>query len=159
MRQARSHFSKSELLRRAQIALPACACSITDSTVTLLGQPEVYWTNTALAHEGNPMFAWLLRAGPGWFLVGEFVWCAIIVAVVALLPGLFGLMTATAVSVGHTYGALTWLIIVIPIIGLYPVFLLYSIAPVYQTYLYLRPRLRSITADGATVSRARTSVA
>lgn len=129
--------------QRALIALPACAISLTDSVSTLLGQPATYWSDPATGYENNPMFAWLLHAGPGWFIVGELVWCAVIIGVVTALPGVLSLLVAVAVSIGHTYGALTWIITVVPILGLYPVFAVFGVAPVMQTALYLRPRLNS----------------
>lgn len=90
------------------------------------------------------MFAWLLHAGPGWFIVGELVWCAVIIGVVTALPGILSLLVAVAVSIGHTYGALTWIITAVPILGLYPVFALFGLAPVVQTVTYLRPRLNDV---------------
>lgn len=89
------------------------------------------------------MFAWLLHAGPGWFIVGELIWCAVIIGFVTLLPGILSLIVAVAVSIGHTYGALTWIITVVPILGLYPVFAVFGLAPLMQTVTYLRPRLIS----------------
>lgn len=87
------------------------------------------------------MFAWLLHAGPAWFVLGELVWCVLIVTVVTVVPGVLRLLVAAAVSIGHTFGALTWLVSIVPILALYPVFAVFALAPISQTYLYLRPRL------------------
>ncbi|WP_307453768.1 MULTISPECIES: hypothetical protein [Microbacterium] len=115
---------------------------MTDSASTLLGQSATYWSDPATGHENNPMFAWLLHAGPGWFIVGKLVWCAVVIGVVTMLPGVLSLLVAVAVSIGHTYGALTWMITVVPILGLYPVFAVFGLAPVMQTALSLQPRRR-----------------
>lgn len=139
----RSARQQSSPRQRALIALPACACSLIDSVSTLLAQPATYWSDPATGHENNPKFAWLLHAGPGWFIVGELVWCAVVVGVVTMLPGVLSLLVAVAVSIGHTYGALTWIITVVPILGLYPVFAVFGLAPIVQTVMYLRPRLSS----------------
>ncbi|MCM3612944.1 hypothetical protein M3672_00645 [Microbacterium enclense] len=96
------------------------------------------------------MFAWLLHAGPGWFIVGELVWCAVIIGVVTMLPGVLSLLVAVAVSIGHTYGALTWIITVVPILGLYPVFGLFGLAPIVQTAIYLRRHRRDAHGVPAT---------
>lgn len=143
MRVLRSVWLQPSPRQRVLIALPACACSLTDSMSTLLGQSATYWSDPATGYENNPMFAWLLHAGPGWFIVGELIWCAVIIGVVTLLPGILSLIVAVAVSIGHTYGALTWIITVVPILGLYPVFAVFGLAPLMQTVTYLRPLLIS----------------
>lgn len=97
------------------------------------------------------MFAWLLHAGPGWFIVGELVWCVVIISVVTLTPGILSLLVAVAVSIGHTYGALTWIITVVPILGLYPVFALFGLAPILQTVIYFRRHRRD--AHGVPTTR------
>lgn len=80
-----------------------------DTTVTLLGQPASYWSKPLTGEEGNDLFAWFLVRGPGFFLVTSAGYILFAVLVVTFLPRRLALAGFLAYTLGHYFGACTWI--------------------------------------------------
>lgn len=80
-----------------------------DTTVTLLGQPASYWSKPLTGEEGNDLFAWFLVRGPGFFLVTSAGYILFAVLVVTFLPRRLALAGFLAYTLGHFFGACSWL--------------------------------------------------
>jgi hypothetical protein len=92
------------------LCLPPILFCMIDFTLTLVGQPAAYWEgNRSGIIEGSPTFHYLLTVHPAAFVVGVFVWIAIFVALLLLLPDTPALITSIAIVLGHTAGTAAWL--------------------------------------------------
>jgi hypothetical protein len=81
-----------------------------DGCLTLAGQPSDYWTsNYTRVQEGSAVFATLLRTHPVAFITGVLFHGAVLSVLVLLLPQMLAMTTSLATTIGHTYGATTWL--------------------------------------------------
>ena len=90
---------------------PLLFCAL-DATFTLVGQSSDYWHWRSVGgnvNEASPTFNQLLAVHPLAFVGGIAVWAAIFVAIILLLPDTLALMVCLTVTLGHTFGACTWL--------------------------------------------------
>ena len=94
------------------LCLPPLAFCTLDATLTLLGQSADYWAgNHVRANEASPTFSQLLQSHPAAFVVGNLMWAAMFVGLILLLPDALALIVSIVVTVGHTFGAATWLVV------------------------------------------------
>ncbi len=95
-----------------------------DSTLTLCRQPEAYWVGrlaqptdgiTSLHHypasvnEVNPTSRSLLARHPLAYIAATVLEMLLLCSLILLLPSPLALMTCLAATLGHTWGATTWL--------------------------------------------------
>jgi hypothetical protein len=90
--------------------MPFLIVMIVDGCLTLAGQSSDYWkSNYAHVSEGTPVFANLLRTHPAAFIAGLLSIGAVMSVLVLLLPRILAMTMSLAATIGHTYGATTWL--------------------------------------------------
>lgn len=82
---------------------------LSDSIITLLGQPGTYWQSPQTAHEDNPFFQQYLIRGYVPFCVSWLVYATFAFLVVSILPRRAALAGIFAYIFAHFYGATTWL--------------------------------------------------
>jgi hypothetical protein len=91
------------------LGMPPVLFSALDATMTLLGQSPSYWAGDyRIVNEMSPTFRHLLQINPLAFLGGIWVWMAVFVGIIVLLPETLALIIALAVTFGHAAGAATW---------------------------------------------------
>jgi hypothetical protein len=96
--------------RQFWLCLPPIALCLIDHIITLLFQPAEYWRGTLhAANEANPHFNWLLRQHWLAFEAGIVAWMILFCAVIRLLPGRPAFLLSLAITIGHTWGAGTWI--------------------------------------------------
>ncbi len=89
---------------------PAATASL-DAALTLRGQSAEYWAgNYTRVNELSPTFHHLLAYHPLAFVVGFLGWVLIFATMILLLPRTLALAMSLAVTIGHTWGATTWLL-------------------------------------------------
>src|SRR5437870_1110740 len=89
---------------------PAAVCLL-DAGLTLLGQPDAYWSGRFdRAVEANPPFLWLLRQHPLYFAAGVLSWLVLSLSLILCLPGDLARAVAFLVHFVHTLGAASWLV-------------------------------------------------
>jgi hypothetical protein len=89
---------------------PAAAATL-DAALTLRGQSAEYWAgNYAGVNELSPTFHHLLAYHPLAFVAGFLAWLLIFGTMILLLPRMLALAISLAVTIGHTWGATTWLL-------------------------------------------------
>ncbi len=102
-----AHFRR----RLFGLCLPPAAAASLDAVLTLRGQSAEYWAgNYAWVNELSPSFHHWLSFHPLVFAVGFLGWVLVFAALILLLPRTLALATSLAVTVGHTWGATTWLL-------------------------------------------------
>jgi hypothetical protein len=104
-------MSRSPAVRRfLGLCVPFLLVMAVDGCVTLAGQPAEYWAGDyGRVNEGSVTFRDLLLAHPAAFVAGLAANGAIVSLLILLLPRLLALMTALTATIGHTWGATTWL--------------------------------------------------
>ncbi len=86
-------------------------CVILSDTVnTLLGQPASYWQSPSTANEHNEFMRLFVTQGYFSFLLWSFLYVAALFAVVSILPKRLALITLFSLTLGHYFGASTWLV-------------------------------------------------
>jgi hypothetical protein len=95
-----------------------------DCTLTLCGQPDAYWAGSlaqntdgvnslhsypARVHEVNPTSHHLLAWHPLAYIAGTILEMLILCSLILLLPSALALMTCLAATLGHAWGASTWI--------------------------------------------------
>src|SRR5687768_9582319 len=92
------------------LCVPPVALCLIDHTVTMTYQPASYWAGDyATAREANEGLCWLMRQHPLAINVAFVGWLGLIAGVVLALPRRPALLVALTVTIGHTFGAGTWL--------------------------------------------------
>ena len=116
----------SQFTRRLlTLCLPPLLVWSVDCTLTLRGQPEAYWaTRPAQTTDGinslhsypakrvnevNPTSRYLLKWHPLAYIAGSLLEMVILCSLILLLPSSLALMTCLAATIGHTWGATTWI--------------------------------------------------
>ena len=93
------------------LCLPSAAAASLDAVLTLRGQSAEYWAgNYARVNELSPTFHHLLAYHPLAFVAGILAWLLIFGTIILLLPRMLALAMSLAVTIGHTWGATTWLL-------------------------------------------------
>jgi hypothetical protein len=115
-----SHFTR----RLLGLCLPPLLVWAVDCTLTLCGQSEAYWAGggarntdgvTSLHHYGtgvnevSPASRYLLTVHPLAYVAGTVLEMLVLCSLIMLLPSTLALMTCLAATLGHTWGATTWL--------------------------------------------------
>ncbi len=79
-----------------------------DAGVTLVMQPEAYWSDPAEFQEGNASWGLLLARGPLAFVVGFLLYCLVIAGLILWLRGALQKLLGMFVLLAHSYGAASW---------------------------------------------------
>jgi len=81
-----------------------------DVALTLIGQGPGYWGgNYHLANEASPPGHWLLTRHPVAFIAAMAAWAALLCLVMWALPVRLTKTVSLALTIGHTWGAASWL--------------------------------------------------
>lgn len=80
-----------------------------DTAMTLLGQPDSYWSRPTSADEYNDFFAWFLTQGADFFLWTSLLYVVGAILVASLLPRPVALAATLAYVLGHYMGACSWI--------------------------------------------------
>lgn len=115
----------SELTRRfLALCLPPVLVWSIDCGLTLAGQSEAYWAGgrarqtdgvtslheyPATINEVNPTSRMLLAWHPLAYIAGTVLGMLLLCALLLLLPSALALLTCLAATLGHTWGAMTWI--------------------------------------------------
>lgn len=115
----------SEFTRRfVALCLPPLVAWGVDCGLTLSGQSEAYWARvgpkptdgisslhsyTAAVNEVAPTARHLLALHPAAYIAGTVLEMAALCALILLLPSNLAFVTCLAATLGHTWGATTWL--------------------------------------------------
>lgn len=92
------------------LCVPPAALAFLDGALTLAGQTAEYWAgNYRRVNEVSPTFHHLLSYHPLAFAAGLLAWVLVFCGMILLMPQTLALTTSIAVTVGHTWGATTWL--------------------------------------------------
>jgi hypothetical protein len=93
------------------LCLPPAALATLDGALTLAGQSGRYWAgNYGQVNELSPTFHQLLSYHPLAFTAGWLAWVLVFCSMILLMPQTLALTTSIAVTLGHTWGATTWLL-------------------------------------------------
>jgi hypothetical protein len=96
--------------RKLWLCLPPTLTAGIDHGITLWFQPPDYWAgNYAKADEACPPAEWLMKLHPLANEVGLLAWLLLVWGLVLVLPRLAGLAMCLCVTIGHTWGASSWL--------------------------------------------------
>jgi hypothetical protein len=92
------------------VLLPIAVC-LADVGLTLQGQPEAYWRGDyQTVNEGNPLPRLFLELHPLAFAVLALGWIGCFTVLILLSRRRWAIYACFAVIVGHTVGALSWLL-------------------------------------------------
>jgi hypothetical protein len=106
------------------LCLPPVLVWSVDCTLTLCGQSEAYWAGSGVRHtdgitslhhysasvnEVGPTSRYLLTVHPLAYVGGTVLAMLVLCSLIMLLPPTLALMTCLAATLGHTWGATTWL--------------------------------------------------
>lgn len=95
-----------------------------DSTLTLCGQSRAYWAGSVVRHtdgitslhdysasvnEVGPTSRYLLTMHPLAYVAGTVLEMLVLCSLIMLLPPTLAVMTCLVATLGHTWGATTWL--------------------------------------------------
>jgi hypothetical protein len=110
--------------RLLALCLPPILVWSVDCILTLCGQSETYWAGRGAQHtdgasalhdysasvnEVNPTSHYLLAWHPLAYLAGTVVEMLLLCALILLLPSSLALVTCFGATLGHTWGATTWI--------------------------------------------------
>jgi hypothetical protein len=110
--------------RLVGLCLPPILVWSFDCTLTLCGQSEAYWSGARTRHtdgitslhsygssvnEVSPTSRYLLALHPLADVAGTVLAMLVLCSLIMLLPGTLALVTCLAATLGHTWGATTWL--------------------------------------------------
>ena len=95
-----------------RLAWIAAATLLVDFSVTLLGQPEGYWSHPGTAYEGNVVSRFFLVHGWEAFAAYAVVYALALFRLIVVLPRFAGLAVAFFFLLGNFAGASNWLFFV-----------------------------------------------
>ena len=95
------------LIRRLRWVMVAVI--LVDMLLTWIGQPASYWSDPSTVHEGNRLFHWVMTKGYLVALLVKLLYTAGTFLLVSILPWRLGLILLFASTLGHYFGASTWL--------------------------------------------------
>jgi len=96
--------------RKLWLCVPPTLLGSVDHAVTLWFQPEAYWAGDySQAREANALLEGLMHHHPLVFEAGVAVWLVGLWTLLLVLPRLPSVMLCTCVTIGHTWGASSWL--------------------------------------------------
>lgn len=82
---------------------------VVDLAITLLGQPDSYWTDPRTAAEGNVVVRFFMHQGLALFALACIAYGPLAVFLVSALPRRIGLFLLLTLTLWHYHGASTWL--------------------------------------------------
>ncbi len=82
--------------------------ALIDSLITLSGQDPSYWVNHATVNEGSPAFYFLI-VSPWFYLLGTALWFVFWYWAVKHLKEPLNLFAMFIFTIGHSWGASTWI--------------------------------------------------
>jgi len=80
-----------------------------DGVLTLLGQPDGYWTNHSSPNERSAVGHFLLEYSPVAFFAGIVLYAGILSFFALIIPRIFALVLSISMIVGHSEAAFGWL--------------------------------------------------
>jgi hypothetical protein len=95
-------------------ALPVLTAMVLDAGISLACQPSGYWSNPALADEGNSAWGLLLVISPWAFAAGFLVYCSAMVGVLLHLSGVPQKLLGMFLLLAHSYGGASWCHVELP---------------------------------------------
>jgi len=97
--------------KKLWLCMPFAVLAAIDFGLTLHGQSLAYWQGDHNAvNEMLPLFAWGLRHGPILFLFVCLLWILVFSALIVVLPDIVSQVLSLALVIGHTWGAMSWLV-------------------------------------------------
>jgi hypothetical protein len=98
-------------MNRLRLSAGPLTFCVLDATLTLIGQPEAYWTGDRLAaREANPLGLWLLHLDPLAFVAGVGVALGVYALLLVRAPVNLARVIAFVILFLHAVGAATWLV-------------------------------------------------
>jgi hypothetical protein len=92
------------------LLVPALLAVISDMTITLLGQPAAYWTDSyRIVNEWNPIARWFLTTHPLMFLVYFIIDAVVLIVLVFLLPEILAKMLSALYTLSSANCVNLWL--------------------------------------------------
>jgi hypothetical protein len=102
--------------RKLWLCMPATVLFLIDHTATLWFQPVQYWRgNYAEAQENCPPYLWLLQQHPLAGGAGAVGYVLAFWSLIVMLPWRLALLCSLALTLGHTWGAGTWIAYNVPL--------------------------------------------
>jgi hypothetical protein len=96
--------------RKLWLCLPPTVLFLIDHTATMWFQPAQYWGgNFAEAQESSPPYLWLLQQHPLAGGAGAVGYVLVFWSLIVMLPWRLALLCSLALTLGHTWGAGTWI--------------------------------------------------
>ena len=93
------------------LCLPFILVCVSDGCITLYGQSALYWSgNYHLSNESFPAFNWALQQGPTVFVLQSLLWIMVFSVLVLFLSGFISEALSLALTMGHSWGVMTWLV-------------------------------------------------
>jgi hypothetical protein len=96
--------------RKLWLCLPPVLLGLVDDGITLWFQRSEYWAGDySAALEANPHAFWLMQRHPLVYQVAFVAYLAVVCVLTLKLPRRLSLILSLGVTIGHTWGATTWL--------------------------------------------------
>jgi len=96
--------------KKLYLIIPPIAFLFLDAAITLIGQSAEYWIDHIHVVESNPLSAYFLTCGPGFFIVEQLLMAIAIGFLVAYVPRQITLLASISFVLGHAFGFLTWML-------------------------------------------------
>ena len=97
--------------KKLWLCVPFAVLAAIDFGLTLSGQSPAYWQGDhSKVNEIFPLMAWGLRCGPLTFLFICLLWVLVFSALIVVLPDIASQVLSLALVIGHTWGAMGWLV-------------------------------------------------
>jgi hypothetical protein len=97
--------------KKLWLCMPFAVLAAIDFGLTLNGQSPAYWQGErSTVNEIFPLLAWGLRNGPLTFLFICLLWVLVFSALIVVLPDIASQALSLALVIGHTWGAMNWLV-------------------------------------------------
>jgi hypothetical protein len=97
--------------KKLWLCVPFAVLAFIDFGLTLNGQSQAYWQgNHNAVNEALPLFAWGLRHGPTAFLFVCLLWVLVLSVLIVIVPDIVSQILSLAMVIGHTWGAMSWLV-------------------------------------------------
>lgn len=101
---------KNKISQRFIMLIPALWAALFDITITIVYQPESYWSgNLQDANEANPIGALFMKNHVSGFFIISVLWIGIIVLAGKYLPKKWLTFFSLFVLICHTWGGSSWI--------------------------------------------------
>jgi hypothetical protein len=97
--------------KKLWLCMPFAVLAAVDFGLTLSGQSPAYWQGEhSEVNEIFPLFALGLRCGPLTFLFICLLWVLVFSTLIVVFPDIASQVLSLALVIGHTWGAMSWLV-------------------------------------------------